>query len=88
MNADEHTLLRKTFYQQVPNFCKDAAFKVIADLTEDDQVERTARQIIGKSAFDNSYVWVSLATLARHCDSRWRNVHREQMPASAGQTFG
>ena len=36
--------------------------KVIADLTEDNQVECVPRKVIGKSAFDNGYVRVLFAT--------------------------
>jgi hypothetical protein len=88
MNADEYTLLRQTFGQQVPDSCEDAAFKVIADLAEDNQVESIPGQIIGKRAFDNGDVRVLRAALSRRGDGRRRDVHREQMPASDSQPFG
>jgi hypothetical protein len=35
MNTDKNTMVRETFYQQIPDSSKDAPFKVITDFTED-----------------------------------------------------
>src|SRR5450631_1012639 len=88
MNANQYTLLHKMLCHQIPNASEGTTFKVISDLTEDDQVEGVRRQILRKSALDNGDVRAMRTTLPRHCDRTRRNIHREQMPAAVCQPFG